>query len=128
MWARLDDELIDHFKIFTAGKLIGRNGPVIALGFYALGLLWANRHLSDGHLPAEIVAAFPHAAQPARVAEALVQAGLWERNGNGGYQIHDFTEFGNPTAARVKAKRDREKRRKRREREAKEDAHKSLLD
>jgi hypothetical protein len=88
-----------------------------------LGLLWSNRHLSDGHLPAEIVASFPHAANPEQVAAALTHAGLWEKNGNG-YQIHDFTEFGNPTASRVKAKRQREMLRKRREREAHEDGRK----
>jgi hypothetical protein len=120
MWARLDDELIDHVKVYAAGDAIGRNGPAIAIGFYAVGLMWANKHLTDGHLPLSVVRSFRHVSNPASVADALVKAGLWERNGSG-FLIHDYADFGNPTAARVKAKRRKDRLRKRREREAKED-------
>jgi len=123
VWARLADELIDHQKIFAAGKLLGKNGPGIALGFYVVTLLWSNRHLTDGHVPIDIIKSFPHVADPAKVAEALVTAGLFERNGKG-YQIHDFTEFGNPTAAGIKEKRRRDMLRKRHEREAHESEQK----
>ena len=93
MWARLDDELLDHEKISTAGEVIGgRNGSVIALGFYAQCLMWANRHLSDGHLPQRVVKGFRHGSNPLSIADALVKAGLLEKNGNG-FVIHDFTEF-----------------------------------
>lgn len=119
MWARLDDELIDHVKVYEAGELIGRNGPAIALGFYAVGLLWANKHLSDGHLPLSIVKSFRHVSKPLSVAEALVTAGLWDRNGDG-FVIHNYADWGNPTAAKVKAKRRKDRLRKRDEREAKE--------
>ena len=117
MWARLDDELIDHKKIFIAGEVIGKNGAAIALGFYAVGLMWSNKHLTDGHLPLAIVKSFRHVDHPASVADALVKAELWERNGNG-FVIHDYAEFGNPLAARVKAKRRRDKLRKQKERAA----------
>jgi hypothetical protein len=103
MWARLDDELMDHRKIFIAGELIGNNGGAIALGVYTLGLLWSLRHLTDGHLPIEVVKHFKHVAKPLRIADALTKAGLWEKNGNG-FMIHDFREF-NPTAADVKKRR-----------------------
>jgi hypothetical protein len=115
MWARLDDELIDHRKIFLAGDRLGKNGPAIALGFYAVGLMWSNKHLSDGVLPLAIVKKFPHVADPLEVARALVTAGLWERNGTG-WKIHDFAEFGNPSSAAIKAKRSRDRQRKQRER------------
>src|SRR5262245_65962705 len=104
MSARLDDELIDHQKVFIAGEAIGRNGPAIALGFYAIGLMWANKHLTDGFLPSAVVKGFKHVTRPLSVAEALTRAGLWERNGRG-FQIHDFLAFGNPPAKRIKAKR-----------------------
>jgi hypothetical protein len=117
MWTRLDDELIDHMKIFNAGAKLGRNGPAIALGFYAIGLMWSNRHLTDGFLPYEVVRSFRHVSNPASVADALTTAGLWEKNGNG-FQIHDFADFGNPTAASIKAKRRRDRLRKAHEREA----------
>lgn len=115
MWARLDDELIDHRKIFAAGESLGKNGPAIALGFYTIGLLWSNKHLTDGHLPSPVVRSFRHVDKPATVADALVKAGLWERNGSGGYHIHDYEEF-NFSAATVKARRRRDRLRKREER------------
>ena len=121
MWTRLDDELIDHEKVFRAGAKIGRNGPAIALGFYTVGLLWSNKHLTDGFLPMDVIKSFPHVANPAAIADALVSAGLWDKNGGSGFVIHDFNDV-NPKASRVKAKRRRDKERKRREREAKEDA------
>jgi len=121
MWSKLDDELFDHQKIFTAGELIGgkaKNGPAVALGFYAAVLMWASKHLSDGHLPSAVIRNLPHVGNPLAIADALVQAGLLEKNGSG-FQIHDFEDF-NPSAARVKAKRRRDKLRKRREREEKD--------
>jgi len=111
MWARLEDELIDHRKIFAAGEVLGPNGPAIALGFYTIGLLWSNKHLTDGYLPSPVVRSFRQVAKPALVAEALVKAGLWEKNGSG-YQIHDYGEF-NFSAATVKANRRADRLRKR---------------
>jgi hypothetical protein len=116
MWARLDDELIDHRKIFMAGEAIGKNGPAIALGFYAVGLMWSNKHLTDGFLPMAVIKSFRHVEHPTSIADALVQAGLWEKNGGSGYQIHDYLDFGNPSASVIKAKRRRERNRKRQER------------
>jgi hypothetical protein len=110
MWARLDDELIDHRKIFTAGELIGKNGAAVALGFYAVGLMWANKHLTDGHLPMPVIKSFRHVDNPTSIAEALAKAGLWDKNGSG-FQIHDFGEF-NPSASAIKKKRKEDRLRK----------------
>lgn len=112
MWSRLDDELIDHAKVFAAGELIGKNGPAVALGFYAVGLMWANKHLTDGHLPIAVVRSFRHVANPAAIADALVKAGLWDKNGGSGFQIHDFDDH-NMSAAAVKQKRREDRARKR---------------
>jgi hypothetical protein len=114
MWARLDDQLIDHHKLLTAGELLGKNGPVLALGFYTLGLMYANKHLTDGHLPLAVVKNFRQAENPVSIADALVKAGLWEKNGNG-FQIHDFDDY-NPTAAAVKKRRKEDRLRKAAER------------
>ena len=103
MWTKLADELLDHRKVFAAGDILGQDGPAIALGFYTAALLWSNRQLSDGYLPAAIVRSFPHVRRPIAVAKALVHAGLWEEK-NGGYQIHDFHDF-NFTAASVRQRR-----------------------
>lgn len=110
MWSKVDDALIDHAKVFAAGDLIGRNGPAIALGVYLLGLMWANKHLTDGHLPATVVKRWRHADHPMRVADALVSAGLWEKNGTG-YIVHDFHDH-NPSAEAVKQKREEDRKRK----------------
>lgn len=114
MWARLDDGLIDHRKIFEAGARLGKNGAAIALGLYAVGLMWCNKHLSDGQLPIDVVKQFPHVQNPLHVADALTHVGLWEKNGKG-YQVHDFGDF-NPTAKDVKARRAKDRRRKAEER------------
>ena len=95
MWAKLDDNLFDHPKIFDAGDRIGRNGPAIALGFYVAGILYVNKHLTDGFLPTAVVRRMKHADHPLKVAEALVAASLWE-SGDGGFWIHDYHDH-NPT-------------------------------
>jgi len=82
--------------------------------------MWSNKHLTDGYLPLPIIRSFRHVEQPTSVADALVKAGLWEKNGSG-YVIHDYADFGNPLAAKVKAKRRRDKLRKQRERAADRD-------
>jgi hypothetical protein len=112
MWSKLDDALIDHRKIFKAGRLIGKNGPAIALGFWTVGVLWSNKHLSDGYLSEETVLGFPHVDQPLSVADALVKAELFEKVG-GGFRIHDFDEY-NPSAKNIKAKRKEDRLRKQR--------------
>lgn len=119
MWARLDDELIDHAKLFVAGEALGKNGPAIVLGLYAVGLMWSNKHLTDGFLPIAVVKSFRHVDRPTSVADALVKAGLWEKNGGSGYQIHDFWDH-NPKASKVKAKRRKDRERKQAERDAKD--------
>lgn len=113
MWAKLDDALIDHRKVSVAGALIGANGngAAIALGFFAVGLMWSNKHLTDGFLPREVVKSFPHVKRPLAIADALVQAGLFER-ADDGYQIHDFADY-NPSAAAIRKKREEDRARKR---------------
>lgn len=114
MWARLDDALIDHQKVFLAGELLGPNGPAIAIGFYAIALMWSNKQLADGHLSKAVIKSFRHVTNPLAVADALAKAGLFERNGNG-YVIHDYTDF-NPRAVDVKTKRRLDAKRKAKER------------
>jgi len=112
MWAKLDDALIDHRKLYAAGAIIGRNGPAIALGFYAVGLMWTNKQLTDGFLPTTIVKSFRHVERPLAIANALADAQLWEAV-DGGFRVHDFHDH-NPQAEDVKRKRkaDRERKRK----------------
>lgn len=116
MWAKLDDALIDHRKIFIAGKIIGANGPAIALGFWTIGLLWSNKHLTDGFLPTAVVEGLRHVKDPASVADALVKAELFDKT-DGGYAIHDYHEY-NPSAKAIKKKRKEDALRKQGDRNA----------
>jgi hypothetical protein len=111
MWSRLDDALIDHRKIFVAGARLGENGPAIALGFYAVCLMWSNKHLSDGLVPTPILQSFTHVEKPLVVADALTKAGLFDRV-SGGIKIHDFGEYNKP-AADIKRERQHDRERKR---------------
>lgn len=110
MWARLDDALIDHRKIFIAGDLLGKNGAAIALGFYAVGLMWSNKHLTDGFIPDAVVKNFQHVDNPLTVAGALAKAELLDKV-EGGFRIHDFHDH-NPTAEAIKKKRREDRDRK----------------
>jgi len=111
MWARLDDELLDHSKVSAAGIAIGKNGRCLAIGFYAMALMWANKHLSDGFLPDAVLEGFSsHVDKPLAVADALATAGLFDRH-DGGYRIHDFKDY-NPSAADIKRKRREDRERK----------------
>ena len=114
MWAKLDDALIDHQKIFDAGDLLGRNGAALALAIYGVGLMYSNKHLTDGFLSTAVVKNFRHAEQPLRVADALTKVNLFEKV-TGGYRIHDFHDH-NPAAGQVKQKRENDRRRKQAER------------
>jgi hypothetical protein len=57
------------------------------------------------------VKSFRHVDNPASVADALVKAGLWDKNGGSGFQIHHFDHF-NASAADVKKKRREDRARK----------------
>lgn len=114
MFSRLDDALIDHRKVFIAGDLLGRDGPALAIGFYAIGLMWTNKHLTDGLLPLGVIKRFQHVQKPMMVADALVQAQLWDRV-EGGFRVHDFHSY-NPSASDVKRKRETDRARKASER------------
>lgn len=112
MWTRLDDALLDHRKILIAGRAFGKNGRAAALGFYAAGLLYSSKHLTDGFLPTAVVQEMGFADRPLEAAKMMVAAGLWEAV-RGGFKVHDFHDF-NPQASDVheKRKRDRERKQK----------------
>lgn len=111
MWAKLDDGLLDHPKIVMAGALLGggRKGRANALGFYAAGILYCNKHLTDGVLSRDAV---EHLAGT-HVAGVMVKAGLWDQADNGAYRIHDFHDH-NPLASDVQEKRRQDRERKKR--------------
>ena len=111
VWTKLDDALLDHRKVFDAGDRLGKDGPALAIGLYVIGLLWANKQLSDGFLPTAVVKRFRHVDRPLAVAAALAEAHLWEEV-EGGYRIHDYHEW-NYSAEQVNERRKFDRERKR---------------
>jgi hypothetical protein len=87
-WAKVDDHANEHHKLLEAGAE--------ACWLWTCGLMYANRQPArDGRIPAAAVAMLYPFKNPKRLAEKLVEVGLWERTETG-YQIHEFT-FWNQT-------------------------------
>lgn len=107
-WGRVDDTLYDHPKLDRLGR-----DRLPALGLHLVAISWCNRWLTDGHVPDERVRRLEGTA---RLADALVTAGLWERV-EGGYQVHDFLDF-NDSRADVEARREADRDKKRAQRAA----------
>ena len=100
-WVRIEDTFPEHPKVETLS-----DG---AFRLYVKALCYANRNLTDGHLPAIAVQAMggPHHK---RSAQSLVMAGLWEVV-RGGFAVHDYLLF-QPTRESVLKRRERDRNRK----------------
>jgi hypothetical protein len=83
-WVRLDDGFGEHPKIIKAGSLAG--------WLYVMGLGYCNRNLTDGFIPIGMVTRLTDLDDACRLAERLVDAGLWEATG-GGYRVHDYLDY-----------------------------------
>lgn len=94
-WVRLDDQFPDHPKIDQAGPLAG--------WLFVCGLAYCNRQLTDGFIPKATMPRLSTVPNPAKVARALVDAGLWDAV-DGGWQVHDYLDF-QPSRDKVLAER-----------------------
>ena len=94
-----------------------RNPKITALTpparlLHIASICWSADQLTDGHIPRRALAELAHQAgvgttmTAAKRAEELEQAGLWERNGGVGWQVHDFVEM-NPGATRAAVEKER---------------------
>jgi hypothetical protein len=105
MWVKLDDHFVEHPKILAAGPLAG--------WLYLAGLCYANRLLTDGFIPGEMVTALQACLTPPNgrsnghksltLAQRLCAAELWHEAtvaGLAGYQIHDYAQY-QPTKKKV---------------------------
>jgi hypothetical protein len=96
-WVKLDDKLHGHPKASKAG--------LEALGLHVLAMSHCGAYGQDGHVAPEFVQE-KGGAKGLKLAERLVESGLWETNGDG-WLIHDWHEY-NPSAddlAEQRAKR-----------------------
>ena len=95
-WARIDDTLYDHPKLDRLGR-----DRLAGVGLQVLAISWSNRFLTDGFVPEERI---PRLGGTLRLAEKLVEAGMWERVAEG-FHIHDFHAY-SKSRARVLLERE----------------------
>ena len=98
-WFKIDDSFWGHPKRVAT--------PPAALGVWVTAGSWCAQQLTDGKVPAHMLALF--AGRP-EDADNLVQSGLWETLEDG-WLFHDWHDW-QPSRAQVQEKRDAEARRK----------------
>jgi hypothetical protein len=110
-WAKLDDQFHAHRKAKRAWKAHPR-----ALGLHLLALSYCAGQLSDGFVDTEFVEEkLPNRRDFDKATEALVDAGLWQREG-AGWRINDWLDY-NPSRAEIEAQRAAKAERQRKWRE-----------
>ena len=94
-WFKVDDKLHDHHKANAAKKA--------AMGVWVLAGSWSADNLTDGFIPARVLARWGTATD----AKRLVEAGLWfpdTHKGETGWRFHDWNTF-QPTRSAVEDRR-----------------------
>lgn len=94
-WFKVDDRLAFHPKVMRAGNA--------AMGLWVRAGSWSATHLTDGHIPADLIGSLGGKRQH---AEALVKAGLWDAEPDG-WRFRDWTDY-QPSAKDVKLGREAE--------------------
>lgn len=114
-WFKVDDKLHSHPKRYRAG--------LRAMGLWVTAGSWSSDQLTDGHIPAHMLAVL--GGRPAD-AKALVDAELWVPTGDG-WRFHDWQAM-NPSRRQVEEQRTKNaeklakwRRQKREEREGETD-------
>jgi hypothetical protein len=103
-WVRLDDGAPEHPKVVGLGD--------DAFALWVRALCYCNRALTDGFVPSGALSSLSRAKRPADVAAKLVAEKLWEPV-DGGYQVHDYTDF-QPSRAEIEEQRREKSEAKRR--------------
>ena len=106
-WAKIDDQFHAHPKVQKAWQAAPR-----AIGLHLLALSHASAYLTDGHVSeAFVTQQVPVVRERLKTVDALLDAGLWHLDGDGGWEIHDYLEF-NDSRAKVEARRRADSKRK----------------
>lgn len=107
-WARLDDGFHSHPKVLRAWDLCPAS-----IGLFARALSYVAQQEIDGVVPEQLVRMWiPEPGDREEVVEALVDAGLWDKNGAGTFVIHDYLDF-NYSREQLTDNRRRDRERKR---------------
>jgi hypothetical protein len=106
-WVKLDDKFAEHPKVVQAGPVAGF--------LYVAGLCYANRHLTNGFIPAAHVTALltRDGVNSAQLSKRLCAVGLWSettKKETPGFLIHDYLQFQPSRASVIKARKTNAKR------------------
>lgn len=107
-WFKVDDQLHSHPK--------ARGASLSAIGLWSLCGSYSMSYKLDGFVPAWFAHGFPNGK---KLAQELVRVGLWHnaiRDGEDGYQFHDWTDY-QPSADEIEADREAARKRQRAHRE-----------
>jgi hypothetical protein len=96
-WVRLDSTFPHNYKILD----LVDSRKHRAINVYVFGLAYCGHQETDGHIPYKVLRSI-HGTQ--RDADDLVEAGLWERNGEG-WIVHDWGNYQASTEYRTSRKR-----------------------
>lgn len=93
MWVKIDSAAPHHHKLLSAGAE--------AAWLWLAGLCYANAHATDGVIPSSALSAlYPTTKWTLRrvlkLADRLVEVGLWHPRDDGGWTIHDYGEYQQP--------------------------------
>lgn len=135
-WVKIDDHFNDHPKIVQAGPL--------AMAMQVAGLCYCNRYLTDGFIPKSvakklldfegIALVWDHNemfgggqdVEWSMVVDSLVENGIWEK-AEGGWLIHDYTEYQQPRERVLKEKEAAKERMKKNRNAAKSESNKDSV-
>ena len=109
-WFKVDDTLHSHPKVRRAGAAAA--GVWVTAGSFCMA------YKTDGFVPAYYLDGWGKTG--ATSARRLVEVGLWEaaeKDGEPGYQFHDWTDY-QPTSDEIEQDRERARERQRRSRAA----------
>lgn len=93
MWFKVDDTFALHPKVLAAGNA--------AIGLWIRAGAWSAGQLTDGYIPDTLLSSLGATKQQ---ANALVKAGLWDREPDG-YRFHDWPVY-QPMRTDVEAARE----------------------
>lgn len=97
VWFKVDDGFYTSKKVLS----IPRVQRLPAVGLWTMAGNWSGRELSDGVVPAYVLAEM---GSTPKLRQALITARLWLDQGSGGIEFHDWAKY-QPTREKVLADR-----------------------
>ncbi|CAN5556660.1 hypothetical protein BH10ACT8_BH10ACT8_18090 [soil metagenome] len=106
-WHMTSDDAISHRK-FQALIDMGQPG-LAAIGVWVMAGSFIQREITNGDVEASFWRQIGDRRQFTKLAQLLVDVGLWETRDPDGYRFHDWADIGYSTKAQVQLRRGRTK-------------------